>query len=301
MSPLQPLSQSAATPAEQLVARAASVAPGAVDLARWDEVVALAALRRQSRWRLVPAFVASVALGAALVLVLRPAPPPPPRVELVASPGTSWSQVSTQAVALRSGQLRVARASPERVRIETPHAVLEASRARFLAEVIASGTSLVVEEGEVVLRAGAETRVVHAGESLVWPPAPVIPAALLEAAPGPTETQCASAGSARRSCLEAEARASTLDAQAALFELGSLESSAGRSGAAIDAWRESLRRFPDGVLHPEVRLKLLVELVRARRFEEAGTAAAEFERACATDARLEDVRALAATLPRRAD
>ena len=64
-----------------------------------------------------------------------------------------------------------------------------------------------------------------------------------------------------------------------------LEAKAGRSDGAIDAWRQSLKRFPDGVLHPEVRLALLVELVRARRFAEAEVVAREFEVACADDPR----------------
>lgn len=138
---------------------------------------------------------------------------------------------------------------------------------------IASGTSLFVEEGEVVLRAGDLTRVVKAGESLVWPPTPEIPSALLETS-APTAARCDEVPErARHACLEGEAKGSTLDAQAALFELGTLES--------LD---ESLRRFPDGVLRPEVRLRRLVLLVKARRFDEARAAARDFEQACPDDA-----------------
>ena len=188
------------------------------------------------------------------------------------------------------------RASAALVRIETPHAVLEVSQSRFLAEVITSGTSIVVEEGQVVLRAGASTRVVRAGESILWPPSPQIPVALL-AAPAPTEARCAATPAGElRGCLEAEAATSSLDAQAAIYELGVLEAKSGRSELAIAAWEQSLRRFPEGVLHPEVRLALLVELVRARRFSEAEAIARGFEATCAGDPRRAEVATLRARL-----
>lgn len=297
---LEPVAKNPATEAERLIALAATVPPREVDRARFDELLAVAAAPPRRDWRLVPAFAASIALGALVVSVLRPAaPPPPPPVELVASADARWTQASASVVSLSTGQLRVARPSTQPVRIETPHVVLEATLARFLAEVTSTGTTLHVDEGEVVLRAGSERRVVRAGEEVVWPPAPVIPAALLEPAVGSTEARCASAGEGRRSCLEAEAGESSLDAQAALFELGALEAQAGRSREAVAAWQRSLERFPDGVLHPEVRLRLLVELVRARRFSDAAEVAAAFEAHCADDARLADVRALAANLRAR--
>jgi hypothetical protein len=299
MTTFPPLAKSAATEAERQVALAASVRPRAIDHASWDELVARAALRRGGDPRLVLAFAVAFAAGVALVLVVtRPAPlrGPEPGVELVASSAAKWSRSPSGAVVLSAGRLSLARAVDAPVRVETPHVVIEARRSRFLAEVIRSGTSLVVEEGEVVLRSGSMTRVVRAGESVLWPPAPVIPARLLEA-PAPAEARCmASPAGARRDCLEAEAATSSLDAQAALYELGVLEAKSGRSDRAVEAWRQSLRRFPDGVLHPEVRLALLVELVRARRVGEAELTAREFEAACPGDPRRAEVGTLKALL-----
>lgn len=295
---LEPLVKTARTDAERLVARAAEVPPATVDLAAWDELVAVAATRPRRDWRLVPAFLASVAAGVVLVTGAFPGRAPVEVVELVVSADTRWSHEQAGVVRLTAGQLRVGRAAGRKVRVETPHVVLEATRSRFLAEVVASGTSLLVEEGEVTVRAGGQVRVVRAGEALVWPPLPEIPAALLEE--HALAARCVGPDVvARRACLEAEALGATLEAQAALFELGALESTAGHSARAVAAWEASLARFPDGVLHPEVRLKLLVELVRARRFADASSVAAQFEQECAGDARLEDVRALAATLRAR--
>lgn len=294
---MTPLSRTATTEAETLIARAASVKPKPVDLAQWDEVVALAAVRPRRDWRLVPAFAVSLALGLGLVFLATPKREPLPAVQLVASSDAKWTQQSASLVVLTRGRMRVNEPSPVLVRLETPHVTLEAQRSRFLAEVIASGTSLVVEEGEVILRAGSVTRVVRAGESLVWPPAPTIPQALMENAPAPAEARCANAGSGRRDCLATEALGSSLEAQAALYELGALEASEGHVEAAISAWEQSLARFPDGVLHPEVRLKLLVELVRARRFSEAAKVADGFEQAASGDPRVEDVVSLRRRLP----
>ncbi len=296
MTPLEPIATKARTDAERLIAEAASIAPREVDPRAFDDLVARAALHRPGAWRLVPAFALAAAVGAVLVLAWPTARAPLP-VQLVASSDAAWKQ-RDGVVTLQTGRLSVARAGASVVRIETPHVSLEARNSRFLAEVIASGTSLIVEEGEVVLRAGSMTRVVKAGESVVWPPTPEIPSALLETT-APAAEKCSDAPAAsHRDCLVGEAQGSSLDAQAALFELGALESREGRLARALDAWNTSLRRFPDGVLHPEVRLRRLVLLVQARRFSEAQLAAEEFERACPEDPRLADVRALRAALRR---
>lgn len=296
MTPLEPIATTPRTDAERLIAQAASIVPRDVDPGAFDELVAHAALNRPSAWRLVPAFAIAAAVGALLVLAWPGARAELP-VQLVASSGAAWNQ-RDGVVTLQNGRLSVARAGASVVRIETPHVSIEARNSRFLAEVISSGTSLVVEEGEVVLRAGSTTRVVKAGESVVWPPTPEIPSALLETT-APAAEKCSSATDAsRRDCLEGEAKGASLDAQAALFELGALESREGRLTRALDAWDTSLRRFPDGVLHPEVRLRRLVLLVQARRFSEAQLAAEDFERACPEDPRLADVRVLRATLRR---
>lgn len=271
---MTPIAKNPTSEAEKAIALTASIAPREVDPRSFDALIARAAVAPRRDWRLIPAFAIAALVGAALVLAW----PRATAVELVATAGSNWSQAAG-VVKLESGRLSVGRAGDAVIRIETPHVSLEARHSRFLAEVVASGTSLIVEEGEVVLRAGNITRVVKAGESFVWPPTPEIPSALLETS-APTAPKCDEV-SDRHACLENEAKGSTLDAQAALFELGTLES-----------LNESLRRFPDGVLHPEVRLRRLVLLVKARRFDEARAATREFEQACPSDARLTEVRAL---------
>lgn len=307
MTPFPPLSQTAATEAERLVAHAASVTARPIDKASWDELMARAAMQPRRDGRLIPAFLVAVAVGVAVVLLVAGEGPrssrgesrDPPGVQLIASAGAKWTQLSPSTVTLSTGRLAMTKAEPMPVRIETPHAVIEARMSRFLAEVIRSGTALSVDEGEVVLRSGSVTRVVRAGEALVWPPAPQIPARLLETA-AVAEPRCAgSPDGERRGCLQAEAAASSLDAQAALYELGVLEAKSGRSESAIEAWQQSLTRFPEGVLHPEVRLALLVELVRARRFAEAEVVAREFETACPDDPRRGEVATLSLSLRER--
>lgn len=288
----------AQTDAERIIASAASVAPLPLQHDAWDSVMARAVTARPSPLRLVPAFGVSLALGALLVIALRPTPPPPPtHAELVATAGAEWKQIAPDEVSLQAGRLAVARPGERRLRVVTPDAVLETNRSRFLAEVTAGGTTLVVEEGEVILRSRGVERIVRAGESLVWPPPTVIPAQLLERSETGGGSRCASArGEALVTCLTAEAAGDTLDAQAALYELGTLHAQAGRRAAALETWRASLQRFPGGVLEPEVRLAVLVELVRARKHDDAIAEAKAFEAAFPTDARTDDVKSLRRSL-----
>jgi len=86
------------------------------------------------------------------------------------------------------------------------------------------------------------------------------------------------------------------DRQAALYGLGSLHAREGRRAVALETWRASLTRFPNGVLEPEVRLAVLVELVRARRTDDAIAEAKAFEATFPTDARTDDVRSLRRSL-----
>jgi hypothetical protein len=284
--------------ASRLVGLAAAIEPAPVDLSKWEDVVQATKQRRD--WRLVPAFAASLAAGIVLVLWLKPAPNPvvAPAAEapvLVASANASWQQQPSGVVRLDSGRLSVQRATSGRVVLETPHATLDATRARFLAEVTAGGTTVIVQEGEVVLRSKTETRVVKAGETLVWPPTPSIPEPLSAVASSSTSV-CDEVTGSRLDCLRVEAKGDGLTAQAALYELGVLELKQGNASDALAAWTTSLARFPEGVLHPEVRLALLVELTRERRFTEALVVARAFESACAADPRVTDVQSLRRSL-----
>ena len=291
-------SEAATSAGEKVIALAASVESAPLRAGGWDEVMARAVTAQPSNTKLVPLFLLSVAAGAALVLLVRPMSVAAPAVSVVnATAGSRWSSVSPQEVTLQSGRLSVTTPSGAPLHVRTPDAELEVTRSRFLAEVVPAGTSVWVEEGEVVLRAGGVTRVVRAGQSLTWPPILVIPAPLLEAAPAP-DSRCASlSGAEIRACLRREASGASLEAQAALYELGNFEVKHGQLDAGLQVWRESLDRFPRGVLEPEVRLSLLVAMVKAHRFSEARLAAQEFEAYCSDDPRALDVRALRRALP----
>lgn len=296
MSSPRRLLEAPTTEAERQVALAASVEAAPLPGAGWDEVLGRAVMRRPSPWRLVPAFALSALAGVLLVLLVRPVVRPAPRqVELVAAADTKWTQVSAEEVALESGRLTFSRPRGRPVRVRTPHVVLETANARFLAEVTASGTTVVVEEGEVVLRAPTSTRTVHAGEAVTWPLAPEIPSALEPGTPAPGG-KCQGSGAAVRACLELEARGASMDAEAAAWELGALEAREGNGARAVEVWTEALTRFPDGMLAPELRIALVVELVKARRFPEAKQQARAFIAAWPDDPRRAEMQKLATAL-----
>ena len=276
-----------ATRARKLVALSAEVPPRPVDLAAgWQGVVAASSVPRRD-WRLVPAFLASVALGAALVLLLRPAAISAPHV--LASDGAHW-QLQPGVVAVGAGKLTISSTKP--ITIATPHLRIELLNGRVATEVTHERTFFTVEEGEAVTRSGARlTR----GATLGWPPAPEISESLM--AQAPTAPICENATPEKLAhCLELESEGAGLQAQAALYELGAFHARSHAPALALEAWRASLERFPEGVLHPEVRLALMLELTRQQRFVEAEAEAQRFERTCPEDPRRADVAKLRASL-----
>ncbi len=284
------------TPPRKLVALAASVPAIPVRPDTWDDV-ALRAAATHAGPRLLPSFLASVVVGVLLVLFSRaalkgssePAPHSASPV-LVASTSARWKQEADGLVVLEAGRLVLPAKSTQLIRVKTEHLSIEAKMSRFLAEVVVNGTVVSVEEGDVVVRTGTQVRHLLAGQSLTWPSAPPVPENLLVR---PTELGCAQAPvDEKRACLEREAQGDDLTAEAALYEVGALALREGRHAEARAAWLSSLERFSDGVLHPEVRLALLVEQVRARDFAAAQQTAREFERTCPEDARVGDVRSL---------
>lgn len=296
------LIETAETRAERIIAEAASVEPRTLDRGTWDDVTQRALSRRPSAARLIPAFAVSVLAGVVLVLALRPQTAPvlkPQAAELVTTADARWVLLSAEEVSLDSGRLSVVRANGSRLRIRTPDAVLESVNARFLAEVVGAVTSVKVEEGEVVVRTSAGSKTLLAGESLRWLSAPVIPSTLVAGAPSSDGSCQGQAGEALRRCLEAEAKGDSLEAQAALYELASLEAHDGRSERAVEVFKQSLERFPGGVLDPEARVALTLELVKLERYAEAQQAARDFVRLYPSDARVSDVAALERSLAGR--
>ncbi|MFT3713638.1 MAG: FecR domain-containing protein [Archangium sp.] len=291
------LLENATSPAEHVIALAAQVPPKPLARDDWDSVMERAVTQRPSPFRHAPAFALSLALGIALVLVLRPAPPPtapaPRAPELVATADARWQHLASGEISLQAGRLAVSRPGDAPIRVQTPDVVLETAKSRFLAEVTSSGTTVVVEEGEVMVRTRNTQHLVRAGESYTAPPPPEIPQQLLEVPTG--GSRCA-AGSEQLACLRAEANGNGLDAQAASYELGALQLKSGDHVGALETWQSAITRFPDGVLEPELRIAVFVELVRAHRNAEAVAAAKSFEDTFPADPRAADLRALRETL-----
>ena len=185
--------------------------------------------------------------------------------------------------------------------LESPQVSIIARACRFAAEVVTEGTRVTVFEGEAVVRSGeGEERVLHAGQSALWPALPAIPRALETPEAAPSQTCADVEPTQRGDCLDTAAKGDGLEAQVALFELGRMQARAGNADGAVQSWRASLSRFPEGVFGPEARLALLVTLTQQRRFNEALTVAREFEAAFADDPRSEDVSALKRQLEWRA-
>lgn len=275
------------SPAQKLVALSAEVPPRPVDVAAGWRSVLVAHAQPRRDWRLVPAFFASVALGAVLVLLLRP--PVSAGPQILAANDAHWELRNNREVVIGSGKVTVA--SPA-VTIATPHLRVQLLNGRVATDVTAHRTFLSVEEGEVVMRSGAR---LLRGATLGWPPEPEISERLL--APAPAADVCENAGADQLAqCLELESASDGLQAQAALYELGAFRARNNQPALALDAWKRSLERFPEGVLHPEVRLALMLELTRQHQYVEAERMARKFEETCPEDPRRADVAKLRASL-----
>lgn len=266
----------------------AAVPPRELDASRWQEVVERA-MRPQRQRSLGWAFAASVLVGVLVAYLGRTSKPEPVTSLVVVTTGTRWTRGPTGEFQLESGRLTVPR-DTKSVTIQTPDLTVTATRAAFLAEVVDGRSFVRVDEGVVSVRVGDTTRELHAGEAFRWPD---VPAALELHVPD--EGLCRDAA-VRAECLEVEARGDALDAQSALYELGALRAHQGDVEGAVSAWTSSLARFPDGVLQPEVRLALFVELLAAHRIEDAQVVGRDFERCCASDPRVADVRSVLKTL-----
>jgi hypothetical protein len=269
----------------------AQVTPRPVDPGTWRDVQAARA-RRPNAWRTALVFCCSCAVGAIVVVGLRGKA----AGELEVSASDAVWTLEGRTVRLTSGRLTVQqRSSDQAFQIVTPHVAIEGGRCRVAAEVSVDSSVVLVEEGEVVARSAQGRRRLLAGQSSTWPPTPEIPSRL---EPGAASSACAHAEGPVLACLEQQALGEGLTAQAALYELGKLHGREGYPKEAIAAFEESLRRFPGGVMDPEVRLGLLVQLTRARRFSEAHTVAVDFEQRFPDDPRREDVARIKADLER---
>jgi hypothetical protein len=216
------------------------------------------------------------------------APPVPEHV--TAGPHTIWSAPGDDSLRVEHGRVEI-ESHPERYTVVTPEVSVAASNARFAADVTENGTSVRVFEGEVaIFTPGSKEQVVlRAGDERTFVSASA-PSALDVVPPEVSSPACARRSLEQRvACLNEEAKGEGLKAQTALYEEAYLLARAGRAATAELTLRESLRRFPEGVLHPEVRIALLKALMMQGRLREAAEVGHEFLAQCPDDPRVTDV------------
>lgn len=264
--------------AAELVSQASAIHPRPVELSSgWEAVLERATRRRPSALMLLAVGVAAALVGVvATAAVLRSRAP-----RVVAVAGTRWAPERDGVVQLQRGKVQTVRRVS--LRLESPQVSIVARECSFAAEVITEGTRVTVFEGEAVVRSGEGVeRTLVAGESALWPATPVLASSLTPSVPPASDPACAEPG-----CLEAAAAGDDLRAEVALVELARQQPE-----RAVAVLSDSLRRFPDGVFVPEVRLGLMAALVKQQRFAEALEVTRAFEAAEPDDPRVEDVRAL---------
>lgn len=293
MSDPRRLIEAPSTPADRVVARAAEVRPNALSAGGWAAV-----MKRASQPRVLPLIAlsaASIAAGIGIsMMAARPTTTPPAQQrripEVQAEAGAAWGRTSDDELRLTKGRLQINREGSTRLTLlATDDVAIQTSRSRFLAEVTDDGVSIFVQDGEVQVRTRTGVKTIKTGEKFVWPPLPEIPSQLVA---GTIDSECMDRPD-QLGCLEALTGSSdALEAEVSLFELGLLRSKQGDREGALNAWRDSLNRFPEGSLHPEVRLAMLLELIRARRFHDATRVAREFESSCVDDPRRAQVEQL---------
>jgi hypothetical protein len=268
---------------------AAQILPRAVHAGDWEAVL-LRAARQDRSWPVLAVVAITMLVAVAAGLGWQRYTKP----ELSASPEARVEMRDGNTV-LAWGRLEITTSRP--MSLTTPHLEDLTVSGRVAADVDAATTRIDVYEGVAQVRIGSELVELRAGQSGVWPTTPALPASLRELT-SPAPGACDERPEAERlDCLVASSNGTGLSAQVALFQRASMPGL--DPDAAQLLWRESLVRFPAGVLHPEVRLSLLRQLVEARQFDAAVREALAFEQACAWDPRIPDVRALRLALERR--
>ncbi len=218
-------------------------------------------------------------------------PPAQPVENVTASAGAVWTTPGESSLKLERGRVEVA-PHAEAYTVTTPEVSVVATNARYAADVTEAGTVLRVLEGEVEVYSFATKQpvILRAGEERAF--ATFAPPSALDVVPPEVSSPACARHSLdqRVACLSLEAKGEGMKAQAALYEAAYLQSRAGRPAGAELLLRESLRRFPSGVLHPEVRLALIKALEAQHRRPQAAEVAREFLEVCADDPRVVDVQ-----------
>ncbi len=215
-------------------------------------------------------------------------------VDWVTSKSTVWTRLEKGGARLDWGRLDFTPKGSD-VRLETRSATVVCA-GRFAADVTEAGTEVIVYEGTAQVASASGAVTLTAGQQRLFP----LPTTVRALEPLPFEQgnpACARASFDNRlTCLAEQAQGDGLKAQAALYERAWLLANAGRNDAAAQTLRESLERFPQGALHPEVRLALLRVLMAQEQTDAALAVARGFSTACPDDPRRDAVISWVATL-----
>jgi hypothetical protein len=221
----------------------------------------------------------------------------------LASPGSQWTKGRAGVTRLEAGHFEANASAQAPQRLQTPEVTVAATNARFAMDVTDQGTTVAVFEGTAEISTAHMKATLHAGQTRHFGadapsvPREVVPLGIEPVALDQGNPAC-HAGSleAQLACLAAEAKGSDLTAQAALYEQGTLEAQAHRSAGAAETYRESLKRFPDGVLAPEVTLALMRLLGSEQQYDGAIEAGRSFLKNWSDDPRCEDVKGFVSRL-----
>jgi hypothetical protein len=207
-----------------------------------------------------------------------------PEAEVTLPPGRDAARRGAYDVRLERGRIAAVvgpRAPDEPLAVVTPHLRVVVVGTRFSVALEGDVTAVAVEEGKVRVQRGEQTVLLLAGDSIRSDDPRL-------GAPAP----CAGGVVERRACLLRAAAGEGLAAENALLALALLErDEAGDRATALARLREHQRRFPRGVLAPEVALSLartlLVDGRRAEACAEAHAFTRAFPRDGATQRRLD--------------
>jgi TolA-binding protein len=226
-----------------------------------------------------------------------------PEQSFTASPGSQWTKGRSGVIRLEAGHFE-AKASPQLPqRLQTPEVTVVATQARFATDVTEQGTTVAVFEGTAEVSTARAKATLHAGQTRHWGAEPQPPREI-EVQPIDFGTVAIADGTCRHveslglrlTCLATEAKGGDLKAQAAVFQQAELLTEAHRPAGAAEALRDSLRRFPDGVLAPEVQLSLMRLLAEQQDYDGAIEAGSAFLKSNPDDPRVEEVQGFVSRL-----
>jgi hypothetical protein len=201
-----------------------------------------------------------------------------PDAQLTLPPGADADQRGAYRVRLDAGRIAASvgpRGADEPLAVVTPELAVIVVGTRFSVDAHKGWTEVAVEQGKVRVERGRAVVLLSAGQSirsddpLLW-----------AESNAPMAMPCAELSlPARRACLASAAEGQGISAENALVALALLErDEGGDAAAALARFRDYQRRFPTGVLFPEVALSITGRLAAAGDLVGARAEAESFRR-----------------------